>query len=42
MTAQKHLKGKGEFSYDYKYDILTFKMTNRNYKHSFEQRKNKL
>ena len=36
MIAQKHLTGKGEFLYDYKYDILTFKMRNRNYKHSFE------
>ena len=36
MIAQKHLTGKGEFLYDYKYDILTFKIKNRNYKHSFE------
>jgi len=37
MTG-RHLdgKGKGEFVYDYKYDILTFKTKNRNYKQSFE------
>ncbi len=33
---KKTLKGKGEFIYDYKYDILTFKMQNRNYKKSIE------
>lgn len=34
----KHLdgRGKGEVSYDYKYDILIFKTKNRNYKQSFE------
>lgn len=30
------LTGKGEFLYDYKYDILTFKMKDRNYKKSIE------
>ena len=35
-VTQKHLTGKGEFLYDYNYDILTFKMKNRNYKNSFE------
>ncbi len=29
-------KGKGEYSYDYKNDILVFKIQNRNYKMSFE------
>jgi len=33
---KKTLKGKGEFVYDYKYDILTFKMKDRNYKKSIE------
>ncbi|MBD3361264.1 DUF2283 domain-containing protein [Candidatus Woesearchaeota archaeon] len=33
---KKTLKGKGEFVYDYKHDILTFKMQNRNYKKSIE------
>ncbi len=37
MTAvERHLEGKGEFLYDYNYDVLTFKMKNRNYKNSFE------
>ncbi len=34
--AEKHLNGRGEFSYDYKYDTLGFKIKNRNYKQSFE------
>ncbi len=33
---KRTLTGKGEFIYDYKYDILTFKMKNRNYKKSIE------
>ena len=32
----KKLIGKGEFIYDYKYDILTFKIKDRNYKKSIE------
>lgn len=32
----KKLIGKGEFLYDYKYDILTFKIKDRNYKRSIE------
>ena len=38
MKKNRHLdgKGKGEFSYDYKYDILTFKVKDRDYKMSFE------
>lgn len=33
---KKKLTGKGEFVYDYKYDALTFKMKDRNYKRSIE------
>lgn len=38
MKTKKQLKGtvKGKFLYDYKYDILTFKIQNRNYKKSIE------
>ena len=37
MTAtERHLEGKGEVFYDYRYDILGFKMKDRNYKSSFE------
>ena len=32
----KKLIGKGEFIYDYNYDILTFKIKDRNYKKSIE------
>jgi hypothetical protein len=31
-----HLEGEGEFLYDYKQDILTFKMQKRDYKKSVE------
>ena len=33
---KKKITGKGEFIYDYKYDTLTFKMKDRNYKRSIE------
>ncbi|MBW3002473.1 DUF2283 domain-containing protein [Candidatus Woesearchaeota archaeon] len=33
---KKKITGKGEFIYDYKHDILTFKMKDRNYKKSIE------
>jgi len=36
MGKEKHLEGKGEFLYDYKHDILTFKMKDRDYKMSVE------
>jgi len=38
MEKPRHLDGtgKGEFLYDYKYDILTFKIKEREYKMSFE------
>lgn len=38
MKKNRHLDGseQGEFLYDYKYDILTFKIKNRDYKQSFE------
>tara|TARA_Y100000310_G_scaffold343467_1_gene451227 strand:- start:4380 stop:4790 length:411 start_codon:yes stop_codon:yes gene_type:complete len=38
MKNKKHLdaKGKGEFAYDYKYDILTFKVKDRDYQKSIE------
>ncbi len=36
MVKEKHLKGKGELLYDYKEDILTFKIKHRNYKRSVE------
>lgn len=32
----RHLDGKGEFLYDYKYDVLTFKVKDRDYKKSIE------
>ncbi|NQU78895.1 DUF2283 domain-containing protein [Candidatus Woesearchaeota archaeon] len=38
MQKPRHLDGtgKGEFSYDYKYDTLMVKIKDRNYKQSFE------
>lgn len=38
MGKPRHFdaKGKGEFLYDYKYDTLTFKIRDRDYKMSFE------
>lgn len=38
METKKHLdaSGKGEISYDYKYDILTFKIRDREYQKSVE------
>ena len=38
MKKTRHLNatGKGEIIYDYKYDILTFKVADREYKNSFE------
>ncbi len=38
MNKEKHLDapGKGEFLYDYKHDILTFKIKDRDYKMSVE------
>ena len=33
---EKQLNGKGEFLYDFKHDILTFKMKDRDYKESVE------
>jgi len=33
---QLNAPGKGQFVYDYKYDILTFKIKDRNYKRSVE------
>ncbi len=38
MEKTRHLKapGKGEFLYDYKHDILTFKIKDRDYKMSVE------
>lgn len=36
MNDKKHLSGKGEFDYDYIYDILFFKVKNREYLKSIE------
>lgn len=36
MAQQKHLDGKGEFIYDFKYDMLTFRIKDRDYKTSIE------
>ena len=38
MNKERHLNapGKGEFLYDYKHDILTFKIRDRDYKMSVE------
>lgn len=33
---EKQLQGKGEFIYDFKNDILTFKIKDRDYKQSIE------
>lgn len=33
---EKQLQGKGEFIYDFKHDILTFKIKDRDYKQSIE------
>ncbi len=38
MNKERHLnaQGKGEFLYDYKYDTVTFKIKDRDYKNSVE------
>ena len=36
MIEEKHLHGKGEFLYDFKHDILMFKIKDREYKKSVE------
>jgi len=38
MAIQKHLEaeGRGEFTYDFKYDVLYFKIKDRTYKKSVE------
>ncbi|MBD3314001.1 DUF2283 domain-containing protein [Candidatus Woesearchaeota archaeon] len=36
MRNKKHMTGEGEFLYDYKHDILTFRTKGREYKNSIE------